>query len=81
MPLLRNAKKKQRQDKKRTLNNLKVKSTFKRYLKEAKTPKKTEDVNLAFSSIDKAVKKHILHKNKAARMKSTLSKSLLPKSA
>lgn len=39
--------------------------------------KKEKDVKKlpeAFSAIDKAVKQHLVHKNKAARIKSALSK-------
>ena len=74
MPVLEHAKKKLRQDKVRTVRNKKVKELFKKLLKDAKVSKKAEDVSKAFSSIDKAAKHHILHKNKAARMKSALSK-------
>lgn len=33
-----------------------------------------ENLSKAFSAIDTAVKRHIFHKNKAARLKSQLSK-------
>jgi small subunit ribosomal protein S20 len=74
MPVLKHAKKKLRQDKKRTLDNLKMKKTFKKLIKEAKASTAPEAVNAAFSSIDKAAKKNIIHKNKAARLKSALAK-------
>jgi ribosomal protein S20 len=74
MPLLKHAKKKFRQDKVRTERNKKVKDLYKKLIKEAKVSKKAADVSKAFSSIDKAAKHHILPKNKAARMKSALSK-------
>lgn len=74
MPVLKHAKKKLRQDKVRTERNKKVKETFKKLVKEAKLTKKAETVSKAFSAIDKAAKHHILEKNKAAHMKSALSK-------
>ena len=74
MPLLKHAKKKLRQDKVRTVRNKKVKELYKKLVKEAKTSKKAADVSEAFSGIDKAAKHHILPKNKAARMKSSLTK-------
>ncbi len=74
MPLLKHAKKKQRQDKKRTDKNRVFKTLLRSLVKTAKTSKAAEDISAAFSSIDKAAKNHILHKNKAARMKSSLSK-------
>lgn len=76
MPVLKHAKKKLRQDKVRTERNKKVKELYKKLVKEAKTTKKAETVSKAFSSIDKAAKHHILPKNKAARMKSQLSKAV-----
>ena len=35
-----------------------------------------ENLRKAFSAVDRAVKRHIIHKNKAARVKSQLSKLL-----
>lgn len=78
MPLLHNAKKKLRQDKKRTIHNKKIKDALKELLKTAKAKKTPEAVNKAFSGIDKALKHHLVHRNKAARTKSSLSKILSP---
>jgi len=74
MPILKHAKKKLKQDKKRTLANKRVKEVFKKLVKEATEDKKAESVSKAFSALDKAVKKNILNKNKVARMKSALTK-------
>lgn len=74
MPILKHAKKKLKQDKKRTIKNKKIKDTFKSLLKKAKTDKQPESVSKAFSALDKATKKNILNKNRAARMKSALAK-------
>jgi len=79
MPLLKHAKKKLRQDKKPTEKNRKIKEVFKKLLKKAKEVKTPEAVNSAVSSIDKAAKKNILHKNKAARLKAALSKTVTGK--
>jgi len=76
MPLLRHAKKKLRQDKKRTAANRKVKVLFRSLLKKAKTEKTPEAVSKAFSALDKAAKQNIIHENKAGRLKSSLSKTL-----
>ncbi len=76
MPLLKNAKKKLRQDKKRALRNRKLKVSMKKLVKTAKAQKKPETINSAFASIDKAAKNKIIHKNKAARLKSSLSKAI-----
>lgn len=80
MPLLKHAKKKLKQDKKRTIRNKKVKNTFKALVKKAKEEKSAKAVSAAFKGIDKAAKKNIIHKNKAARMKSALSKLIGGKS-
>jgi len=74
VPVLKHAKKKLRQDKVRTARNKKLKDLFKKLVKEARATKSAEAVSKAFSSIDKAAKHHILPKNKAAHMKSSLSK-------
>ena len=74
MPILKHAKKKLKQDKKRTIKNKKLKDTFKTLLKQAKIDKKPESVSKAFSAVDKAAKQNIVNKNKAARLKSSLTK-------
>jgi ribosomal protein S20 len=74
MPLLKHAHKKLRQDKKRTVANKKVKIAYKASIKAAKENPTTESISEAFSSVDKAVKNHLMHANKAARIKSALSK-------
>lgn len=74
MPILQNAKKKLRQDKKRTIHNRKIKDTLKELIKSARTKKTPEAVSKAFSVIDKAAKHHIIHNNKAGRTKASLSK-------
>ncbi len=74
MPILKHAKKKLKQDKVRNVRNKKVKDTFKELVKKAKAEKTPEALSKAFSSVDKAVKVNILPKNRAAHMKSSLSK-------
>lgn len=74
MPVLKHAKKKLRQDKKRTLRNKKVRSLYKQLIKKARESKTPEAVSAAFKQIDKAAKNHIIHDNKAAHLKSSLSK-------
>lgn len=75
MPVLKHAKKKLRQDKKRTKDNLRLKETFKKMIKKAKENPTPEAMSVAYSSIDKAAKKFVIHKNKAARLKSALAKA------
>src|SRR5579863_2081977 len=74
MPVIKSAKKKLRQDKKRTLRNAKVEERLKDAIKAAKKNPTIKTVSLAFQLADKAAKNHIIHKNKAARIKSSLTK-------
>lgn len=76
MPVIKSAKKKLRQDKKRQKRNRNVKDVMKRAIKKAKANPSAETIKTAFTSTDKAAKANIIHKNKAARVKSTLSKLL-----
>lgn len=74
MPVLKHAKKKLRQDKKRTIHNRKQKGAYKKLLKKALRTLAAADVIKAVSAIDKAAKNNLIHDNKAARLKSSLSK-------
>ena len=76
MPILKNAKKKLRQDKFRTSRNNKLRVKYKSLTKAAKLEKKLETISKAFSAIDKAAKQNIIHKHKAARLKSSISKTV-----
>lgn len=74
MPIIKSAKKKLRQDKKRERANKILKTGFKAAIKDAQKHKSSEKVIKAVKLVDKAVKKGLIHKNKAARIKSGLSK-------
>lgn len=74
MPILKHAKKTLKQEKKRTIQNRKVKELYKKLLKTAEADKKPESVSKAFSAVDKAAKVNVINKNKAARIKSKLTK-------
>jgi small subunit ribosomal protein S20 len=50
-------------------------------LRQAKKSKSSKDVGSAVSLADRAVKKRVIHKNKAARIKSSLSKLLSSKNS
>lgn len=76
MPIIESAKKKLRQDKNRTRQNLLVKkSSHKIITSFRRKPNPALLVNV-FSELDKAAKKGILHPNKVSRLKSRLSKML-----
>lgn len=81
MPVIKSAKKKLRQDKKRTLVNKKLKNLLKIAVKTAEKKSSDENIRKAFKAVDKAAKANVIHKNKAARMKSALSKKTLGKTA
>ena len=74
MPVIKSAKKKLRQDRKKEKANKILKKAYRNALKDAATSKKTEEIKKAVKFVDKAAKKKIIHKNKAARIKSSLSK-------
>lgn len=74
MPVIKSAIKKLRKDKKREAHNAAFRDLMGQAIKAVKRETNTTNLSHAFSLIDKAAKKHLLHKNKAARMKSGLSK-------
>lgn len=76
MPVIKSAKKKLKQDKIRTARNNMVENTLKKLLKKVKKEPTGENVRLAVQATDKAAKNHIIHKNKAAHIKSALAKSI-----
>ncbi len=74
MPLLQNAKKALRVSKRKAIVNKTLRSKVKTMTDKVRETVSAENMSSAFSSIDKAVKKNLLHRNKAARMKSQLSR-------
>lgn len=76
MPLIKSAIKKVRKDKVRTLRNKKRETAMKALLKKARKEKSEKSLSAIFSALDKAVKVNLIHKNKSARLKSRLSRSM-----
>lgn len=74
MPITKSAIKALKQAKKRTENNRAIKSRAKTALDAMKATPSDANLAKAFSTIDRAVKNHIFHRNKAAHLKSQLSK-------
>ena len=74
MPLTKQAIKKVRQDKRKTIYNVRVKKTYKQAVAAFRKNPTAKDISAVFSKLDKAAKTNIIHKNKAARLKSRLSK-------
>ena len=75
MPHTRSAAKRVRQNEKRRLRNKAVKSYVRTMIKKVlESENKEEALKKAYSALDKAVKKGVIHKNAAARKKSRLAK-------
>lgn len=72
MPISASAKKALRVSERRAHENKIVKARIKNQIKKASA----DTLSAAFSMIDKASKTHVIHKNKAARLKSRLAKKL-----
>lgn len=79
MPIIRSAKKKLRADKKRQMFNNNLAHLLDSSLKKAKKTPSEKNIKETISIVDKSAKKNIIHKNKAARLKSKLSKFLTNK--
>lgn len=79
MPILHSAIKKMHQDKKRAARNKSDKDTVKKQIKEFLKNTTVENYRKTVGLIDRLAKKHIFHKNKAARIKSRLSRALAAK--
>ena len=74
MPLTKQAIKKVRQDKRKTIYNVRVKKTYKQAVAAFRKNPTSKGISAVFSKLDKAAKTNIIHKNKADRLKSRLSK-------
>jgi len=74
MPVIRSAKKKLRKDIKRELANDRIRASLAQTLKKVGRNPNAKLLALSMKALDKAAKKNIIHKNKAARIKSRLAK-------
>jgi small subunit ribosomal protein S20 len=75
MANIKSQKKSIRQDEKRAARNKSYKSAMKTAIKKAKVSGDAKDINAAVKLIDGAVTKHVIHKNKAATLKSKVMKA------
>jgi small subunit ribosomal protein S20 len=80
MPVTNSAIKKDKQDKKARLRNRGIRDEYKlaskkvkKYIESGDTKKAKEALSEAFSKLDKAAKRNVLHKNNASRRKSRLT--------
>ncbi|QQG43709.1 MAG: 30S ribosomal protein S20 [Candidatus Daviesbacteria bacterium] len=78
MPIIQSAIKKLRKDKIRTARNRVRSANVKNLIKKARQTKTPAALKAVFSALDKAAKVKLIHPNKAARLKSRLSKSAPP---
>jgi len=74
MPITKQAIKKLRRDRSRTVSNNALRKKLHHAIKQAKKGNTPSLMSKAFSSADKAVKQGLIHKNKAKRIKSRLAK-------
>jgi small subunit ribosomal protein S20 len=81
MPIIKSAIKKVRKDKKRTNINNKYIESYKKTIKKIRLGgtdvKKL--ISSLYSQLDKAVKRNVIHKNKAIRLKSRATKKISKK--
>jgi len=76
MPIIKQAIKKLASDKKREARNDATRKNIQSLLKKARKSPTPKAVTQVFSALDKAVKRNIVHANRAARLKSRLAKLL-----
>lgn len=74
MPIISSAKKRVRTTRKATIRNSKTKRSLKSALKVFSKSPSTKTHSSAQSQLDRAAKKGVIHKNKAARLKSRAAK-------
>lgn len=74
MPITKQAIKKLRRDRVRTVKNDSVRKALKRAVKDARKSPGTKTLSQAFATADRALKRGLIHKNKAGRIKSRLAK-------
>ncbi len=74
MPVTKQAIKKVRQDRRKSVYNLRVKKVFKQALHDFRKNPTPKGLSEVFSKLDRAAKINAIHKNKASRLKSRLSK-------
>jgi small subunit ribosomal protein S20 len=69
MPIIKSAKKRVRTARKAAVRNSKTKRSLRSALKSFTSKPAADSLSAAHSELDKAVKKGVIHKNKAARLK------------
>jgi small subunit ribosomal protein S20 len=75
MPIIKSAKKRVRVARKAAVRNARTRRALKGALKTFGKKPSFAGLSAAQSELDKAVKKHVVHKNKAARLKSRAARA------
>ena len=73
MPITKQAMKKLRHDRVRSLQTGAVRQSLRKLIKEARIKPGKKSLSAVYQALDKAVGSHIIHKNKATRLKSRLA--------
>jgi small subunit ribosomal protein S20 len=79
MPIIARAAKKLRHDRKRTKQTMSVRAGLRDIVKSFRKSPTKKSLDKVFRALDKAAKRNIIHKNKAARLKSRLAKLIAKK--
>lgn len=79
MPLTKRAIKKLRHDRKRTQKRDQTEASLRTLVKSVRKHPTPKGLAHVFSALDKAAKTHIVHPNKASRLKARLAKLLAKK--
>jgi small subunit ribosomal protein S20 len=79
MPITKSAKKALRRDHRKTKINKRIRLQLKKTVAKARKEKTPKVLAEAYRLLDRAAKKGVIHKNKANRLKSRLSKTVSPK--
>lgn len=74
MPVTKTAKRALRSSKRKAVVNNLIRNKLEIAIRVARRGKKKADIKKAISLIDRAAKKKLIHKNRASRLKSSLSK-------
>ena len=77
MPVTKSAKKALKQQIRRGRENDKTRRAYKSAIKKFKKESTSKSLSWAYSKIDQAAQKNVIHKNKAARLKAQLSKLIV----
>jgi ribosomal protein S20 len=75
MPVIQSAKKALRRDQRRAAINKPIRMRMRNLLRAALIEPSSENISAAYSAIDRAVKKKVIHANRGARLKSHLTKA------